>query len=55
MDKQVIYTKTAKGLAEAIGKTKQLSRGLRSVLKEINGSAPVELVQSNLGNLADKN
>ena len=54
MDKQVIYTKTAKGLAEAIGKTKQLSRGLRSVLKEINGSAPVELVQSNLGNLADK-
>ncbi|MCU6434208.1 hypothetical protein LPB67_10545 [Undibacterium sp. Jales W-56] len=54
MDKHIVYTKTAKGLTEAIGKTKQLSRGLRTLLKEIDGNASVAAIQISLDNLSDK-
>ena len=54
MEKQVVYTKTAKGLTEAIGKTKELSRGLRDILKQIDGRANLAELQAGLGNLSDK-
>ncbi|MDO8701374.1 MAG: hypothetical protein Q7J77_03005 [Undibacterium sp.] len=39
MDNRTIFTKTAKGLGESIGKTKALSRDARKVIIEINGVA----------------
>src|SRR5690242_2009930 len=49
MDNQIVYSKTAKGLAEATGKTKLLSRDVRNLLKEIDGSATIEVVQGQVG------
>lgn len=40
MDNYTIFTKTAKGLGEALGKTKNLSREARKILKEIDGKTP---------------
>ncbi len=37
MNNDTIFTKTAKGLGEALGKTRQLSREQRKILKEIDG------------------
>src|ERR1035437_7458851 len=37
MDSNSIYTKTAKGLREVTGKTSDLSRNLRNILKKIDG------------------
>ena len=42
MDNKIIFTKTAKGLREATGKTRALSRRLRLVLKEVDGKSSVE-------------
>ncbi len=42
MDNKIIFTKTAKGLREATGKTRALSRRLRVVLKEVDGKSSVE-------------
>lgn len=39
MEKTTIFSKSAKGLREAIGKTKILSRSQRNLLKEIDGKA----------------
>ena len=39
MDNRTIFTKTAKGLGESIGKTKVLSRESRKVIVEVNGVA----------------
>jgi hypothetical protein len=39
MDNRTIFTKTAKGLGESIGKTKALSRESRRVIVEVNGVA----------------
>jgi hypothetical protein len=39
MDNRTIFTKTAKGLGESIGKTKGLSRESRKVIIEVNGVA----------------
>jgi len=39
MDKYSIFTKTAKGLGETLGKTRNLSREQRKILKEIDGNA----------------
>jgi hypothetical protein len=47
MDSKTIVTKTAKGLREASGKTSDLSRDLRKLLKEIDG-------KSSLGDLLRK-
>lgn len=41
VDAHDVLTKTAKGMAEASGKTTQLSRALRNLLKEIDGRTPI--------------
>ncbi len=53
MDNSTIFTKTAKGVSEAVGKTKFLSRDLRKVLKEIDGTATVGALQTKLGSMAE--
>jgi AsmA-like protein len=45
MDRKSILTKTAKGLMEATGKTSDLSRDLRNLLKEIDGKVSVGQLQ----------
>src|SRR6185312_12040731 len=54
MDSTTIFTKTAKGLGETVGKTKALSRGLRKVLKEVDGQATFADVQTRLDMADDK-
>ncbi|TCS33743.1 AsmA-like protein [Paucimonas lemoignei] len=49
MDNYTIFTKTAKGLGEALGKTKNLSREHRKILKEIDGKASFENLIDQLG------
>ena len=49
MDNRTIFTKTAKGLGEAVGKTRELPRDFRNILKEIDGKAAVEELQGKLG------
>jgi hypothetical protein len=41
MDRRTILTKTAKGLLEATGRSSDLSRDLRNILKEIDGKVSV--------------
>ncbi|MBU0750700.1 MAG: hypothetical protein KJ696_00900 [Gammaproteobacteria bacterium] len=41
MDKNTIFTKTAKGLREASGKTSLLTRDMRNILKEIDGRCAI--------------
>lgn len=53
MNKKTIYTKTAKGLGEANGKTKALSRDLRNILKEIDGKTTLEELLNNIGNVPE--
>ena len=53
MDNKTIFTKTTKGLGEALGKTKALSRDFRNILKEIDGKASVEQLQSKLDYMAE--
>ena len=53
MDNKTIFTKTAKGLGEAVGKTKALSRDFRNILKEIDGKASVEELQGKLSNVSE--
>lgn len=45
MDRKSILTKTAKGLMEATGKTSDLSRDLRNLLKEVDGKVSVGQLQ----------
>src|SRR5262252_7401677 len=45
MNRQSTLTKTAKGLMEATGKTSDLSRDLRNLLKEIDGKVTVGQLQ----------
>jgi hypothetical protein len=53
MDRKAIFTKTAKGLMEATGKTSILSRDLRNLLKEIDGKVNVGDLQEKLGKIPD--
>lgn len=53
MDRRTVFTKTAKGLMEATGKTSVLSRDMRALLKEIDGKATVGDVQNRLGKLPE--
>ena len=48
MDRQTVFTKTAKGLMEATGKTSVLSRDMRTLLQEIDGKAAVGAVHAKL-------
>ena len=53
MDRKSIFTKTAKGLMEATGKTSILSRGPRNLLKEIDGKLTVAQVNDKLPKLKE--
>ncbi|MFZ6748121.1 hypothetical protein [Undibacterium sp. Ren11W] len=53
MDHKTRFTKTAKGLAEALGKTKALSKDYRRVIKEVDGHASFNDLQAILGNFSD--
>ena len=53
MDRQTVFTKTAKGMMEATGKTSALSRDMRALLKEIDGKATVGDVQAKLGKVPE--
>ena len=48
MDQRTIFTKTAKGLLEASGKTRVLSRDLRNILKEVDGKTTIEQIVQKL-------
>lgn len=48
MNRRSILTKTGKGLMEATGKTSNLSRDLRNVLKEIDGKVSVSVLLERL-------
>jgi hypothetical protein len=54
MDSKTIFTKTAKGLGEASGKTKALSRDLRNILKEVNGTSRFEELVDKIGSTEAK-
>ena len=49
MDRKTVFRKTAKGLMEATGKTRILSRDLRNLLKEIDGRVPFGGLQEKMG------
>ena len=53
MDRTTVFTKTAKGLMEATGKTSVLSRDLRALLKEIDGKATMAEVQTRFGKMPE--
>ncbi len=48
MDRNTIFSKTAKGLSEASGKTSLLPRDQRNVLKEVDGRTSVGQLQQKL-------
>jgi len=49
MDSKTVFTKTARGLLEATGKTSVLSRDMRALLKEIDGKVTLAEAQAKLG------
>src|SRR3990172_3738478 len=53
MDRTTVFTKTAKGLMEATGKTSLLSRDMRTLLKEVDGKATVAELQAKLGKVPE--
>jgi len=53
MNRYSILTKTGKGLMEATGKTSNLSRELRNVLKEIDGQVSVSKLLDRLEKLSE--
>ena len=53
MDRRTIFTKTAKGMLEATGKTSALSRDLRNILKEVDGKATVGKLAEKLGKITE--
>ena len=53
MDRRTVFTKTAKGLMEATGKTSVLSRDMRALLKEIDGKATLREVHIRLGKVPE--
>ena len=53
MENKTIFTKTAKGVSEAVGKTPVLSRDLRTVLKEVDGKASLDELIGKIGSLSE--
>src|SRR3990172_12080087 len=53
MDRRTVFTKTAKGMLEATGKTSALSRDLRNILKEVDGKAAVGKLMERLGKITE--
>jgi hypothetical protein len=53
MDRKTVFTKTAKGLREATGKTSVLPRDMRALLKEIDGKATYGEVLAKVGKMPE--
>src|SRR4029077_4219862 len=53
MNRRSILTKTGKGLLEATGKTSNLSRDLRNILKEIDGKVSVSDLSDKFSKLTE--
>src|SRR3990172_12380358 len=53
MDRRTIFTKTAKGMLEATGKTSALSRDLRNILKEVDGRPTLRQLSHQLGKITE--
>ncbi|HYU70358.1 MAG TPA: AsmA-like C-terminal region-containing protein [Burkholderiales bacterium] len=53
MNRRSILTKTGKGLMEATGKTSNLSRDLRNILKEIDGKVSVSELLEKFGKMPE--
>ncbi|MCP6725889.1 hypothetical protein NL526_27920, partial [Klebsiella pneumoniae] len=53
MDRKSVFTKTAKGLMEASGKTSVLPRQLRNVLKDVDGRLTVADLLERVGKLTE--
>jgi hypothetical protein len=53
MNRRSILTKTGKGLMEATGKTSNLSRDLRNILKEIDGKVSVSELLEKFGRMPE--
>jgi hypothetical protein len=53
MDRRTILTKTGKGLMEATGKTSNLPRDQRNILKEIDGKVSVSALLEKLGKITE--
>ena len=53
MDRNTLFTKTAKGLMEATGKTSILARDLRNLLKEIDGKLKLGQLNEKLDKYTD--
>ncbi|HMH17578.1 MAG TPA: hypothetical protein VK572_05460 [Burkholderiales bacterium] len=53
MNRRSILTKTGKGLMEATGKTSNLSRESRNILKEIDGKVSVSELQEKFGKMPE--
>jgi hypothetical protein len=49
MDRKTVFTKTAKGLMEATGKTRIFSRDLRTLVKEIDSRLTFGGLQEKMG------
>jgi len=53
MDRRTLLTKTGKGLMEATGKTSNLPRDQRNILKEIDGKVTVSALLEKLGKITE--
>src|SRR5216683_238693 len=53
MNRRSILTKTGKGLMEATGKTSNLSRDVRNILKEIDGKVSVSELMEKFGRMTE--
>ena len=53
MDSSTIFTKTAKGLKESVGKTSVLSGEFRKILKEIDGKTSLADLPEKLGKVPE--
>src|SRR6266513_5655920 len=53
MNRRSILTKTGKGLMEATGKTSNLARELRNILKEIDGKVSVSELLEKFGKMPE--
>jgi len=54
MNRRSILTKTGKGLMEATGKTSNLSRDLRNILKEMEGKVSVSELLEKFGKMPER-
>src|SRR4026209_2830707 len=53
MDRRSVISKTGKGLMEATGKTRLLSRALRNILKEVEGQISIAALAAKLAKVPE--